>query len=292
MDRYYWARRIQALDPYTEHFEISRILSWYEFPWDIVQALSFALYRTYAVPSIGRLLHRTGEFTDRAQKRYDDTALILDAILEHGPRQHEGRDALRRMNRMHGSYDISNDDMRYVLSTFVVQPMRWLDAYGWRALTEHERIAACSYYRELGRNMGIRDIPATHQEFAALLDDYERTHFAFDPAARAVADSTLELMTTFPPNNFAPKPMVRRFAFGLMDDHLLDAFDYPRPSTVQRRISRGALRLRGRLVRHLPPRRGPKTPAMMSSVRSYPDGYATAELGTFPRDPAPARFRR
>ena len=51
------------------------------------QSLSFALFRTYAVPSIGALLARTGEFTERAQKRHDDTVLILDAVLEHGPRR-------------------------------------------------------------------------------------------------------------------------------------------------------------------------------------------------------------
>ena len=34
----------------------------HEFPWDVTQALGLALYRTYAVPSIGELLSATGEF--------------------------------------------------------------------------------------------------------------------------------------------------------------------------------------------------------------------------------------
>ena len=36
---------------------------------------------------------------------------------------------------------------------------RWLDGYGWRPLTEVERVATAVYYRELGRHMGIKDIP-------------------------------------------------------------------------------------------------------------------------------------
>ena len=36
------------------------------------------------------------------------------------------------MNRMHGRYAISNDDYLYVLSTFVLVPIRWNHAYGWR----------------------------------------------------------------------------------------------------------------------------------------------------------------
>ena len=48
-------------------------------PWGITQALSFALFRTYAVPSIGELLYATGQFTEQTQKRYDDTVLLLDS---------------------------------------------------------------------------------------------------------------------------------------------------------------------------------------------------------------------
>ena len=88
-------------------------------------------YRNYL-----RLLARTGELTNRTQRRYDDTVIVLDAILEHGLASETGRTALRRMNQMHGAYDISNDDKLYVLCTFVVVPIRWLDRYGWRRLTE------------------------------------------------------------------------------------------------------------------------------------------------------------
>jgi hypothetical protein len=290
MDRYHWADRIARLDPETDHHEIYQILATYEFPWDLTQALSFALYRTYAVPRIGRLLYDTRELVDRTQKRYDDTALLLDAVLEHGLDSDRGRAAVRRMNQMHGRYAISNDDMRYVLSTFVVTPIRWLDAYGWRRLTEHERVASAHYYRELGRHLGIHDIPATHREFAELLDRYEAEHFAFDEGARAVSDATLRLMATFPPNHLAPRALARRLALALMDDPLLDAFRYRRPSRPERGLVRAAVRLRGRAVRLLPPRREPFQARQLSHIRSYPDGYEVTRLGTFaPGCPVPHR---
>ena len=159
MDRDYWARHIAGLDAQAEYEQIYQILVSHEFPWDMNQSLSFALYRTYAVPSIGRLLKRTGEFTERTQKRYDDTALILDTVLEHGMASEPGRAAIRRMNQMHGAYPISNNDKLYVLCTFVTMPIRWLDTYGWRPLTDHEKTATASYYRALGQLMGIKDIP-------------------------------------------------------------------------------------------------------------------------------------
>src|SRR5688500_12217806 len=141
-DRYRWRRRIEELDPVADHEEIYRISAGLEFPWDYTRALEFALFRTYCVPSISALLDATGEFRDRAQRRYDDTALRMAELAAHGYDSPRGRDALRVINRAHGRYAITNDDMRYVLSTFIYDPIDWIDRYGWRPLTGHERIAA------------------------------------------------------------------------------------------------------------------------------------------------------
>jgi len=287
MDRRYWARRIGELDPATDFHEIYRILIAHEFPWDMSQSLGFALYRTYAVPSIGRLLRQTGELTQHTQRRYDDTVLILDTMLEHGLSSEAGRTALRRMNQMHGAYDISNDDKLYVLCTFVVVPVRWLDRYGWRRLTEAERTASANYYRELGKHMGIKGIPGTYQEFAGFLDRYEEEYFGFDQAGLAVSEATLRLMATFPPNHLAPRALVDRFAKAMMDDRLLTAFGYQRPARWERAAASGAVRLRAAVVRFLPPRKEPRYGRQLRNVRSYPHGYDVAKLGTFPGE-APA----
>jgi hypothetical protein len=288
MGRFDVLRRIEQLDPVKDFHEIYRLMGTYEFPWDMNQALSFALFRTYAVPSIGGLLASTGEFTERTQKRHDDTVLILDAVLEHGMGSEDGRTAIRRMNQMHRAYGIGNDDLRYVLATFVVTPIRWLDQFGWRRTTEIERMAGANYYRELGRRMGIRDIPETWQAFARLLDAYERDRFGFDLGGRTVAEATLALLATFPPNDRLPVGLVRRISFATMDDSLLDAFAFPRPSPVTRRLVRGGLKARGRVVRFLPARTQPYFARQLPQVRSYPDGFEVGRLGTFPPGcPAP-----
>jgi hypothetical protein len=284
--RYAIRDRILTMDPVADREEIARLVATYEFPWDVTQALSFALFRTYAVPSIGALLARTAELTDRTQKRHDDTVLVLDAILTHGLGSGPGRAALRRMNQMHRSYDISNDDMRYVLATFVVTPVRWIDEFGWRRLTSVEIASQTAYYRELGRHMGIRDIPETYDDFADLLDAYEAEHVPRDgrpdAGGRAVADATMELFFTFPPNRYLPRPAVRLLVLSLMGRDLALAFGYrPAPPYVER-LCRALVRLRGRAVRWLPPRRRPFHAHQLSYLRTYPDGYRVEELGTFP----------
>ena len=286
LPRTYWLRYIAGLDPETDYEEIYRVTVTHEFPWDMNQALSFALFRTYAVPSIGRLLDETGEFTARTQKRYDDTALLLDAASVDGLHSARGRRAVRRINQMHRAYDISDADMRYVLATFVVVPKRWIDDYGWRPLTPAEVRAATRYYQELGRLMGIRDVPATYEAFADLLDDHEGRHFGYDPGGRRVADATLDLLTTF-----YPRPLrrpVELFARAVMDAPLRQAFGYAAPPRTVVKAARSGLRARGRVEQVLPARRRPVRVEDLRRIRSYPDGYDIEELGTFPGGcPAP-----
>jgi hypothetical protein len=155
-----WSERIERLDPERDHLEVHQLVCAHEFPWDTLQALSFALFRTYAVPSIGGLLDRTGELTGRTQKRYEDTGLLLDTVLEHGTGSEPGRQALRRVNAMHAAYDIRDDDLRYVLSTFVVMPLRWNAEYGWRPFTELEKRASVAYHRSSGGGWASATCPA------------------------------------------------------------------------------------------------------------------------------------
>ena len=287
LPRDHWVRRSEQLDPVRDYHEISLHVSAYDFPWDNLQALSFALFRTYAVPSIGGLLDRTGEFTHRVQKRYDDTGLLLEEVQRHGLASTRGRSAVRRINQMHAMYEISNDDLRYVLATFVVTPKRWIDDFGFRRLSPNEIEAMTNYYRELGLHMAIKDLPEDFAGFERLLDDYEREHFAFDAGGRRVADSTLELMTTFPPNCYAPRWLMKRFAYSLMDEPLRRAFRYPAPTRLERTLFRGAMRLRALLLRLFPARAKPKWVSQYGYFRTYPAGYEIDRLGTFRLDLAP-----
>jgi hypothetical protein len=289
LPRTHWQRHIARLDPEVDFEEIYRILAAHEFPWDLHQSMSFALFRTYAVPSIGRLLAETGELVQRTQKRYDDTVLLLDEPLRSGLHGDAGRRAIRRINQMHGAYDIDPADMRYVLSTFVVVPKRWLDDYGWRPRSAAEVRASVRYYQELGRLMGVKDVPTTYDGFEELMDGYEARHFAFDEGSRRVADATMRLMVGFYPAVLA-RP-VEVFSRSLMDPPLLAAFGFRRPPRVVVRAARAGLRARGRVESLMPARRRPLHSPDLPRIRSYPAGYHVDALGTFPRGcPVPQPF--
>src|SRR5438552_14456953 len=102
-------REIAALDPERDAQRIVFIDACLEFPWDTQRSLELAFYRTFAVPSIATLLDSTGEFTERTQKRYDDTQLLISAFSEFGHESDLGERAIRRMNQIHGRSELAND---------------------------------------------------------------------------------------------------------------------------------------------------------------------------------------
>jgi len=267
---------IRGLDPERDDQRIVFLSTCYDFPFDTTRALEFALFRTFAVPSISKLLDRTGEFQNRAQKRYDDTDIIVSELMERGYESERGKRALRRMNQLHGRFAIANEDFLYVLSTFIYEPIRWNGRFGWRPLCEQERVGYFQFWRAVGRRMNIRDIPADYDEFERFNRAYERQHFRFTEANARVGSATRELFVGWMPRPFAP--VVRRVIYALLDDPLVDAFGFPRPSGLMRRLVEGALRLRARALRWLPTRRRPRFRTEMRHP-AYPDGYTIEQLG-------------
>jgi len=279
MGRFDIANRIEALDPERDHQLIVHYLAGWEFPWDYVRALEMALYRTFCAPTTSALLDRTREFHDRPQRRYDDTSLLMAEIMEWGYDSDRGREAIRRMNRFHGQYEIANEDFLYVLSTFHLEPIRWMDRFGWRRMTANERKASFFFWREVGRRMAIRDIPPSHEAFEQWSLEHERTHFRYDDANRRVATATRELFVSWAPRPL--RPIVRVSIHAMLDDTMLTSFGFPRAPGFVRSAVTGALRARGRFLRLLPAHKK-KDFITGKPQRSWPKGYEISQLGPPP----------
>lgn len=274
-----FTKQIEDLDPKEDFEKICFLLTYHCFPWDMEKALEFALFRTFAVPSVSRLLVATGEFIKHTRKRYDDTELLLYEILENGIDSERGSAAIDRINNMHGRYKIPNRDYLYVLSTFVFEPIRWMDQWGWRPFTTGEKEAILNNYLKLGGRMHITDIPQTLADFEAFNLAYEREHFEFHASNAAVGNKTLDLLLGF----YMPKwlfPVGKPVALCLMDAPLRKAMGYQKPPNWLIKTIKQSMILRSRLLRWLPERKK----AMLGTLRkrkTYPQGYKVEELGTF-----------
>ena len=268
---------IDRLDPERDYERIVFLLSYQLFQWDVERSLEFALLNTYAIPSISGLLARTGEFTMRARKRYDDTELLLAEIGEHGFASDRAGQAMDRINAMHGRFRIANEDYLYVLSTFVFNPIDWMAAYGRRPFTAKEQRAWLRYYQELGRRMGMADIPAAADALRTFREKFEAERMVYAGSNREVATVTVDLVLGM----CLPRllyPLGRPVAMALCSERLVAAIGAPQPPRWLRRIVHVAMRLRSRFLSILPE---PKRLRRITRRRnpSYPDGYEIAGLG-------------
>ena len=271
--RYAVLREIRTLDPARDTDRIVWLTSRHEFPWDYTQGTGIAFLRDYGIPSISRLLDRTRQFEDDGVKRYDDTLLFAEEASVEGIDSDRSHAAVRRLNRIHGHYDIPNDEFRYVLATTIVGPVRWIDQFGWRRLDPVELEALSRFTTRFGELMGIKDLPDTYEGYLDLLVSYEREHFAHDPANRRVTEATLRTARQTAP--LPLRPFVRRVTIALMDEPLRAALGVPRQPAWFAAAVRGGLRLRARLLRLAPPRRT----AYHHRPSTYPLGYRLGDLG-------------
>lgn len=267
---------IESLDPVKDHQRIVFLSTRFDFPFDTTRSLELALFRTFCVPSVSGLLDKTKEFERRPQKRYDDTDIIVSEMIEWGYDSERGSAALRKMNEIHGRFKISNQDFLYVLSTFVFEPIRWNARFGWRLMTEKERIALFHFWREVGKRMSIRDIPEDLAEFEKFNIAFEREHYRFSESNRRVGESMRQTFIGWFPGVL--RPITDPASYAIMDEELIEAFHYPKPSALMRRAVEGALKLRRHTLRFFPRRTRPLLRTEMKHP-SYPKGYDMKTLG-------------
>jgi hypothetical protein len=280
---------LARLDPLVDHEEIVRLDYTLAFPWDTARALELALFRTFAVPEIAELLVATGELERRTQRRYDATAILVGEFLAHGHSSERGRRAIRRMNQIHGRFAIDQEVYRYVLSTFVCEPPRWLARFGRRALAANECAAGHHFWARVAAMMNIRDLPESFAKMDAWNRDFERRAFRRSDAGTRLANATLELMLSW----YLPRALRawgRPAVHALMDEPLLEAFGFPRPPAMLRRTVETAMRARARALHFLPDRRQAQR-VEDTTWRSYPHGYEIEDVGGSRPDDAPTRTR-
>ncbi|KAK7047360.1 hypothetical protein VNI00_006591 [Paramarasmius palmivorus] len=239
---------------------IIAIGSQYELPAILEYSVAFALFKTYAIPSISKILAGTKELKsdEMVAKRYADVGVfvwlhvfypltfhaeqtgILIAtwvrcpINGYSPAKPGVNDpranlAIARVNWLHSHYPIKNEDHLYTLALFMFEPEKWSAKYGWRELAPIEKHASFMFWSEVGRRMGIKDIPETAETFKEWVQEYEER--AMYPAQTNcdVASFTLEELIHTLPEHFGMRSLARILAIAMLEDNVREAMMLPPP---------------------------------------------------------------
>lgn len=275
-DRYRNLQRIRTLDPVADAHEIHRTTALIEFPWDFRFGLSLAYYRTFAAPRSAALLVQTGEVARQPARRAIDTGILMYELIDRGYDDERGAEVLRKINGAHRRYPIHAEDYRYVLSTFVVCPVRWINQAAWRRLSDVELEAAATFYAEVGRRMGVPDPPPTYAGFEDVLDEYEARHFHYTENAGALMSASEPIVNEQLPPPL--RPLARNLTRAIFDRRLCRCLGL-RPAGPALGLSvRALMQLRAAATRRSAPPSNPWfIPGQPNPV--YPDGYTLDEVG-------------
>ena len=251
--RHYRLRNTLKNFPYTtrqsfvrmtddDAFEIQRGLAQLEFPFTFTKALQFALFRTYGIPTISKLLVATSQLSDiaTASKRYADTAVLIREFISHRPTNPRTLEAIARMNYIHSLYQksgaIRDDDMLFTLSLFALEPIRWIERYEWRSVKDFERCALGTFWKSIGDAMKIECgklrsgeqgwVDGLHwlEELAEWSKSYEKEFMVPHIDNKKTANETVAILLWGVPTLL--KPFAERVVSALMDDRLRTAMMY------------------------------------------------------------------
>jgi hypothetical protein len=275
-----WDRDIEALDARDDAATILDILMTRVFPLDVLVSLELAQIRTFTIPSISALLHKTRQYEDHGEKRIDDTKGILTSLTEDGLDSDRGQQAATHLNRIHSFYDISNDDFLYTLSTFIFEPILWIKRYGWRDFSEKETLALFYFFSEMGRAMHIKDIPESIESFWQWRLDYEEQVQVHDENNTLV---TMGLINSF--NKRVPRlfrPLIKAvLATVIGDDHIRKVLGLKTPRILTRALVAFAMKARGLFLRVFTvwDKLEYRSTRIYNDYPTYPNGFKLSDLG-------------
>ena len=222
-----------------EAYEIQTEIAEAEFPALFEKGLQLALFRTYGIPSISKLLVQTAQLStsENVAKRYADTAVIITEIYSNAPSGERGIEAFARLNYLHGHYikqgRISNDDMLYTLALFMNHPCEWINKYEWRQMTDMEVCAVATFHKSMGEALDIHFdvLPSSklgwadglqfYRELDAWAKKYEEKHMLPSKDNYDTAIKTRDLLfSTVPAFTHG---LIGQVISAVMDDRLREA---------------------------------------------------------------------
>jgi len=266
-----WAtRKLDSITPEEAQTILHGITMW-DMPGLFVYSLSFALFKTYGVPTISKILAGTKEFVDPklVSRRYADTEILIASWVQYpiagyydfnekrtSEKEKTEIDpramiALARVNWIHSKYSISNDDYLYTLSLFILEPIRWINRYGWRELSPLECQASFVFWKEIGIRMNIKDIPDTLDELITWSLAYEREKMVPTTTNRDVAGCTMAELLHYVPSAFGIKAFATRIAICCLEDRVRIAMMQPEQPLFLRYLTKGLLKTAGYFQRYL-----------------------------------------
>lgn len=154
-------------------------------------------------------------------------------MVGNSPTSQRAYMSLARTRFLHSNYRASGkileEDMLYTLALFALQPIRFINKFEWRTLSDLEQCAIGTFLKSIGDGLGIsydplpsgagfRDGIQWLEEIDAWSEAYEARCMVPSQNNRTVADETVAILVYMLPRVLHPVGL--QFVSFMMDDRL------------------------------------------------------------------------
>lgn len=183
-----------------------------------------AVLKAYSIPSIASKVSGTGD--------QSPTSLILSESLYS---------------------DLSEEELRYLVCLIAVEPVRWVDVYGYRKLSKKERQSQFLMWYSIGQRMGVSAIPESLEIMTKCVKDFEERFQNHHPRSPQLAKAATDLFLSHLPIPTVIKPLATTMLHSLLDKDLQKSLKIQPSQWLLKLITEGLLWCHGVTVGYMIP---------------------------------------
>jgi len=150
-----------------------------------------ALLKTMSISHLVVQLYGDSQLNRQTYERLNKTRDFIKALITSGIDSEQSTSVFAHINRMHSNLPASNDDFLYVLSTFILEPIRFNRQFSTTQLTKEAIDTLLGFWKEVGSRMNINNIPLSEAQWKAFQIDYEASHQIYSLEGEDLAKKSL-----------------------------------------------------------------------------------------------------
>jgi hypothetical protein len=209
--------------------------------WDFRLGTYLGLLRTMAIRDMVARLYSGSLLKTQTFERLKRTRELIATLIVEGLDGPRAQEALRRIERAHSGVRASNDEYRYVLSVFFLEPLRFNREFGTRAFDAAELDLLLAFWMQVGERMRIDRLLPTLAAWGDFRADFEAEHLGETEQGRLLARSSLyEVVRLVIPRGM--RELTRQTLLATMEPKVRTALGLP-TARLPLSLSLGALRL-------------------------------------------------
>ena len=137
------------------------------YPYPFRFGSYLAILRSLMIKPLVTQLYQHSRLNNQMYARLLRTRQLIRHLIYFGLESEKGQNAIAMINHAHRSVVANNDDYRYVLSTFFLEPFRWNLAFEKHVIAQQDQQQIVDFWCEVGERMFIRDL---HTDTASWLE--------------------------------------------------------------------------------------------------------------------------